>query len=184
MSISSKIRVLVNEFLLHVELTWVLSFVSDEQHRVTNWFSIFSFHDATILKNIAENDDFPLDFNVKKVDVRIWICRVYFFVQYKPKYVDPEQDLMTITEVPVEPQIPTLRKEKSIRSVSNHLSKNNKVFFFSEKKEQRSTTDLFLFSRKVVYIELEMFWLVRVFSVFCLRKKKKFIEMNFELKSK
>ncbi len=45
-------------------ITGLLFHFVDDRHRAMNWLSIFPFHDQIILKNLKENPNFLLDFDV------------------------------------------------------------------------------------------------------------------------
>ncbi|CAM4921120.1 unnamed protein product [Rotaria socialis] len=78
----------------------------DDHDRAMNWYSIFPFTDAVILKNLMDYKNFQFDLN------------------HKAKYINPQQD-PTVTEVPMEPRVTAIRKEKlPTRSKSNSLKSN------------------------------------------------------------
>ncbi|CAF0789128.1 unnamed protein product [Adineta steineri] len=79
----------------------------DDRNRAINWHSIFPFNDSIILKNIMDNHNFQFDLN------------------YKPKYINPQQN-STVFEIPIEPHMIPIRKEKTTIHKRINSLKNNK----------------------------------------------------------
>ncbi|CAF1216007.1 unnamed protein product [Rotaria sordida] len=79
----------------------------DDHDRAMNWYSIFPFTDTVILKNMMDNKNFQFDLN------------------YKAKYINPQQD-PTVMELPIEPPVIPIRKEKTTTHSNINSLKNNK----------------------------------------------------------